>query len=108
MTDEHLSDFLSNFGGVPPKRKPGPKKGTGGRKSKIFTEEKLEELYKNPGRWLVLYEGASVNQNSNAISYTRRHPEFKTVCRKLPDNPPSTPLTIFAIYNPQEETTEED
>lgn len=92
-------DEMGFFQNVPPKSRPGPKPGSGGRKSKIFTEDKLRELYANEGKWIILAEGVTVNQNSNAISYTRRHPEFKTVCRKLPDNPPNAPLTIFAIYN---------
>lgn len=97
-------EFLSNFGGVPPKSRPGPKKGSYGKKSKIWTPEKLEELRNNPGRWIILYEGATVNENSNAIQYTRRHTEFKTVCRKLPDNPPNAPLTIFALYTPEDKS----
>lgn len=94
------------FDNVPPPAKRGPKPGQTGRKSKIFTEDKLAELWKNPGKWIILYEGATIDQNSNAAAYARRHPEYSTVCRKLPDNPPEAPLTIFAVYRPNKE--EED
>lgn len=91
------------FANVPPEGRRGPKKGTSGRKSKIFTDDKISELLANPNKWIILLEGADTNTNSNAISWTRRHPGFKTTCRKMSSNPADKPLTIFAIYRPEKE-----
>lgn len=95
------TNFFKNV--PPPAGKRGPKRGTSGRKSKIFTEDVLSELMGDPEVWYPIKEGATVNENSNAIAWTRRHPEFKTVCRKMPDNPVEAPLTIYAVYKPNKE-----
>lgn len=82
----------------PPPLKPGPKPGHTGKKSRIFTDDKVELLVNNPGRWIVLKESTTQNQYSNAVQWVRRNEGFKVVGRHNPNNPPSSKLTLFAVY----------
>ena len=109
MDDILNTDFFAH---VPPEARRGPKPGTprGKKKSKsmFFTDEVIEKLTSNPGKWMIIAEGATNTNNSNSIRWTRKHPGFKTVCRKLPSNPPEAPLTVYAVYRPVEEAQEEE
>lgn len=87
------------FATPPPPGKPGPKPGQAGRKSKLFTEDKLERMISNPGEWIILKQPATQNQYSNAIQWTKRNEGFKVVGRQHPDNPLDAKITLFAVYN---------
>lgn len=87
-----------DFAAPPPPGKPGPKPGQAGRKSKIFTDDKIALMTSNPGKWIILKQPATQNQYSNAIQWTKRNEGFKVVGRHSPDNPPDAKITLFAVY----------
>lgn len=90
------------FAAPPPPSKPGPKKGQAGRKSTLFTDDKVKILTENPGRWVVLKQRATQSQYSNAVQWVKRNQGFRVVGRRDPTGPKDTQITLFAIYQDKE------
>lgn len=90
------------FSEPPAPGKPGPKPGQAGRKSKIFTDDKLELMTTNPGKWIILKKPATQNHYSNAVQWVKRNPGFSVVGRHQPENPTDAKITLFAVYNKEE------
>lgn len=69
------------------------------RKSSVFTDEVVDGLKSNPGKWAVLLPKAKSSQVGNAQAWAKRRPGFEVTSRTF-DRESDTPNRVYARFNP--------
>lgn len=69
------------------------------RKSSVFTDEVIESLKSNPGKWAVLLPSAKDSQVGNAQAWAKRRPGFEVTSRTY-DRESEASKRVYARFDP--------